>query len=112
MKSRHDILSGNDMLSFRLQLTGMDRRSLAELMNQSEDEISYMENLGDCYLDFDSSDMLRLVYDTCLDYQKNAKAEVVFNRSSADWTKIKAAVHRDVQTGSLRQGLRLARQPR
>ena len=112
MKSIHDILTGNDMVSFRLKLSGMDHRSLAELMNKSEEEIKSMEELGDYFLDSDASDMLRLVYDACQDYRKNANANVVFNKSSADWTKIKAGVHRDVQTGSLRQGLRLARQPR
>ena len=109
MKSRHDILHGNDMLSFRLQLTGMDQMSLAELMNKSEDDIKNMEELGDRYLDSDSSDMLRLVYDTCEDYRKNVNLDAVFNRSGPEWTPIKTAVHREVQTGSLRQGLRLAR---
>ncbi len=109
MKSKHDILSGSDMVSFRSQLTGMDQGSLAELMNKSEDDIRYMEKLGDCHLNSDSSDMLRLVYDTCQDYRENAKADVVFNRSSSAWTEIEMAVHREAQTGSLRQGLRLGR---
>ncbi len=80
----------------------MDQKSLAELMNKSEDDIKIMEKLGDCYLDSDSSDMLRLVYDTCQDYRKNAKAIVVLNQSSSAWTKIKMAVHREAETGSLR----------
>ena len=80
----------------------MDQKSLAELMNNSEDDIIIMEKLGDCYLDSDSSDMLRLVYDTCQDYRKNAKAIVVLNQSSSAWTKIKMAVHREAETGSLR----------
>ncbi len=109
MKSRHEILSGNDIMSFRLQLTGMDHKSLAELMNKSEDEIKTMEKLGDCFLDSDASDMLRLVYDTCQDYRENAETDVVFNQLSLDWTEIKMAVHRGAQTGSLRQGLRLWR---
>lgn len=112
MKSMHEILTGNDMVSFRLQLSGMDHRSLAELMHKSENEISTMEKLGECFLDSDASDMLRLVYDACQGYRKDANEDVVFNNSSADWTKIKMAVHRDAQTGSLRQGLRPARQPR
>lgn len=110
MKSIHDFLTGNDMVSCRLMLTGMDHRSLAELMNKSEEEIRTMEKLGDCFLSSDVSDMLRLIYDTCRDYRENAEADVLFNISSADWTKIKIAVHRDVQTGSLRQGSRLLRQ--
>ena len=80
----------------------MGQKSLAELMNRSEDDIIIMEKLGDCYLDSDSSDMLRLVYDTCQDYRKNAKAIVVLNQSSSAWTKIKMAVHREAETGSLR----------
>ena len=80
----------------------MGQKSLAELMNNSEDDIIIMEKLGDCYLDSDSSDMLRLVYDTCQDYRKNAKAIVVLNQSSSAWTKIKMAVHREAETGSLR----------
>ncbi len=80
----------------------MDQKSLAELMDNSEDDIIIMEKLGDCYLDSDSSDMLRLVYDTCQDYRKNAKAIVVLNQSSSAWTKIKMAVHREAETGSLR----------
>ena len=75
---------------------------MAELMDNSEDDIIIMEKLGDCYLDSDSSDMLRLVYDTCQDYRKNAKAIVVLNQSSSAWTKIKMAVHREAETGSLR----------
>ena len=80
----------------------MDQKSLAELMDNSEDDIIIMEKLGDCYLDSDSSDMLRLVYDTCQDYRKNAKAIVVLNQSSSAWTKIKMAVYREAETGSLR----------
>ena len=80
----------------------MGQKSLAELMNKSEDDIIIMEKLGDCYLDSDSSDMLRLVYDTCQDYRKNAKAIVMLNQSSSAWTKIKMAVHREAETGSLR----------
>ena len=109
MKSIHDILTGNDMVSIRLRLTGMDHKSLAKLMNKSEDEIQTMEKLGDCVLDSDASDMLRLVYDTCRDYRENAETDVVFNKSSTDWTEIKMAVHKGAQTGSLRQGLRLWR---
>ena len=109
MKSKHDLLSGNDMVSFRLQFSGMDQRTLAELMNKSEDDISQMEGLGDRCLDSDASDMLQLVYDTCQDYRKNAKSDTVFNQSSSVWTKIKMAVHWAAQTGSLRQGLRLRR---
>ena len=107
MKSRHDILSGDDMLAFRSELTGMDQAALAELMNKSEDDINRMEKSGERYLDSDSSDMLRLVYDACQDFRKNTEVDVVFNRSSPSWTAIKMGVHREAQTGSLRQGSRL-----
>ncbi|MDE0297200.1 MAG: hypothetical protein OXN17_01035 [Candidatus Poribacteria bacterium] len=112
MKSIHDILSGNDMVAFRSQLTGMDWKSLAELMNRTEDDIKAMDDLGNCYLDSDASDMLRLIYDTCRDFQTNDRANVMINRSSSAWQEIKMAVHRGAQTGSLRQGLRLGRQQR
>ena len=63
-----------------------------------------MEKLGEGYLESDSSDMLPLVYDTCQDFRRNAEDDVAFNRSSRSWTTIKMAVHREAQTGSLRQG--------
>ena len=107
MKSRHDILSGDDMLAFRSELSGMNQVGLAELMNKSEDDISRMEKLGEGYLESDSSDMLCLVYDVCKVFRKNAEDDVIFNRSSPAWTAIKIAVHREAQTGSLRQGSRL-----
>ena len=109
MKSKNDIISGDDMQAFRSELTGMDQLALAELMRKSEDDISRMEKLGNRYLDSDSSDMLRLVYDTCQDFRKHAEGDMVFNCSNPSWTAIKMAVHREAQTGSLRQGSRLGR---
>ena len=107
MKSEDDIMCGHDMQILRLELPGMNQAALAELMGKREDQISRMEEPGERDLDSDDSDMLRLVYDTCEDFRKKVGGDIVFNSSSPSWIALKATIHREAQTGSLRQGSRL-----